>query len=115
MAGIFASEKAKLSLAVVLIIGAGGLFIWQFVGSGAIADDVNFICVATGKTFSIDRDDIKSLPVENPKTGERTLLPCCSRDGVLYVDARYSRLLFDKLKEKNRYVDTESLAVQTAP
>ena len=115
MAGIFASDKAKLSLAAVLIIGAGGLLFWQFAGSGVIKNDVNFICVATGKTFSIDRKDVKSLPLENPKTGERTLLPCCMRDGVLYVDDHYARLLFDKLREKNRYVDTESLAVQTAP
>ena len=114
MASVFASDKVKLSFAVVLLIGAGILVVWHFSRSGPISKDVNFVCVETGKTYSLTREQAALLPAENPQTHERTLLPCVKRDGVLYVSARYRDSLL-QLGERNKYVDTETLAVRTAP
>jgi hypothetical protein len=114
MPGLLGGNKSKIWLSVVLLLAAGALFYYQFRGSGGLDDEVNFICVATGKMYWVDREEAPTIPVKNPKTGDKTLLPCYLKDGVLHVSPRYRDDLM-KLGEKNQYVDTDTLAGRTAP
>ncbi|MFH1746197.1 MAG: hypothetical protein ABIG44_04050 [Planctomycetota bacterium] len=115
MAGIFASDRVKVLLAIVFLAIAGGLIYYQISGSSAISKDVNFVCVSSGQTFDINRNTISTIPARNPKTSEATLLPCyIEEDGLLHVSPRYREELL-KLGEKNQYVDTETMAVRTSP
>jgi hypothetical protein len=113
MSGAWASQKLKLGAAVVLFVAAGGLLMY-FWRSDPIAPSVNFVCVATGKTFAIDRTRIEEVPMRNPQTGEKTLLPCYLDEGVLRVSPRYRDSL-TALAEKNLYVDPKTLAVRSKP
>ena len=113
MSGVWANQKFKLGAAVVLLVVAGGLLL-LFRRSDTISRSVNFVCVASGQTFTIDRKRIDEVPLANPKTGERTLLPCYLDDGVLRVSPRYRNSLL-ALAEKNLYVDPNTLAVRSKP
>lgn len=114
MAGILGSDRAKVLLAIVFLAVAGGLICYQLRGGASLPDEVNFVCAASGRTFDLDRNTIAMIPAKNPKTGERTLLPCYrEEDGVLRVSPRYREQLLE-LGETNQYVDVESLAVQAA-
>lgn len=107
------SKQNGLLLAVLLV--AGAVFFYYQLGDEPILDDqINFVCISTGKTFTIDRDDVGTLPLKNPETSQPTLLPFVTRDGQRYVDDHY-RTLVQNLGEVNRYVDSESLAVKSAP
>jgi hypothetical protein len=114
MAGFVARHRGKLSalLGGVIVLAVGALVYAQIRGARPLPDAVKFVCVATGKTYAISRDKIKRVPLDNPDTGERTLLPCVDRGGKLFVSERYRDSL-ENLGEKNHYVDPESLAVQT--
>ena len=74
------------------------------------------VCVATGETFWLKRAP-RIPPVENPNTGQKTLLPCYKKqDGKLYVDSRYRGLIkqFEK-DEVSQYVDPRTLLVRESP
>jgi hypothetical protein len=116
MASFPTANQWKLLLAGVLLVGAGLLVFRQVGGSRRLPNRVRFVCVATGKTYWIDREKLASLPIpaQNPKTGEMTLLPCFEQDGIVYVSSRYQGSLAE-LGEKNRHVDPETLAVRTSP
>lgn len=115
MAGFGARNRGKLSvaLAVVAVLGVGVVLYAQLRGARPLPNTVKFVCVATGKTYAVSRDKIKRIPLDNPDTGERTLLPYVERDGRLFVSEHY-RESVAKLGERNRYVDPETLAVQMA-
>ena len=109
------NQKAKLSLAIVILVIAAGWAGYQLTRPGPISNRLMLVCAATGETFLRDRGDVPVIPMKNPETGERTVLPCHKNDdGELYVNSRYRAALV-KLGEKNRYVDTETLRVQSSP
>lgn len=99
-------------VAVVLVIVA--LFIgYRAMFAGGPTDDFRMVCIATGETYWMSRDELVQLPAQNPDTGQRTLLPCVERDGELYVSSRYGDALRSgSIKELNQYVDTETLRVR---
>ena len=110
-------EHRKVVIGVVLGVFAVAL-IWSIFnygsGGGQMIDArIECVCVATGETFRMDRNKMNAYPAENPNTGERTLVPCETReDKKLYVVPRFKSLLeLELLKEKNRYVDPETLLV----
>ncbi len=113
MARIQGSDRIKLIGAVVVLLVAAGLAYYRLRDSGPLPNSIKMVCVATGKIFDVARDKIDGVPMKNPKTGEDTLVPCYQRDGAWYVDPHYKKQLLD-LGEKNRHVDTKTLAVQTA-
>ncbi len=116
MAGFGERNRGKLSvlLAAVALIAVGVVVYGQLRGARVVPNTVKLVCVATGKVYSFNRDQVSTvLPARNPDTGERTLLPCYEENGVLHVAPRYSYALTE-LGDKNRYVDTETLVVQSA-
>jgi hypothetical protein len=109
------SDKAKAVLAGVLVVAAVAVFWLRMGKSHPLAERISFVCVSTGKTFSIDRNKINGIPAENPETHQRTLLPCYQEDGQLYVSRRYAGPLSKELKDANHHVDPKSLQVRTTP
>ncbi len=109
------ADRNKLILVGLLLVGAAAVY-WFFIrDSGPLPDRVKFVCVATGKTYSLSRDDVPSiLPATNPDTGQATLLPSVERDGRLYVSERFRGEL-KNLTEVNRHVDPKTLEVRQAP
>jgi hypothetical protein len=114
MASIWANKKLRAALAGMLFLLAAALLFRQVSCGGPIKDHIDFVCVATGKTYSLARSKVARIPERNPDTGEETLMPYVRENGVLKVSARY-RAALDRLSEKNRYVDPQTLAVRTAP
>jgi hypothetical protein len=104
------SPRVQVIFIVVVLAVAGVFYYRSLAGGNVVNPDINFVCVATGRTFSIDRDQINAIPLKNPETGEATLVPCVKRDGKLYMDAHYRGVLAN-LKEVNRYVDEKTLEV----
>ncbi len=115
MASFWTSNRGRLALAGVLVAALGGLVYYQLrSGHGRLPKGVRFVCVATGKTYWLDRNKVVVLPAENPQTGQMTLLPAYVKDGVTYVDSRYREAVIE-LGDQNRHVDPETLAVRTVP
>ena len=54
-------QRAKLIVAVIALGAAVAVFAFRG-GGPEFPDEVNFICVATGKTYDIDTDDVKAFP-----------------------------------------------------
>ncbi|MBN1513008.1 MAG: hypothetical protein JXB13_13415 [Phycisphaerae bacterium] len=113
--GIQLNPRVQVGLIVAALVVAG-LLAWRALGpaESPIGDTISFVCVATGKTYNIDRDEVESIPLKNPDNGKATLLPCVRRDGKLIVDPHYRGALKD-LAEVNQYVDTNTLEVKSAP
>ncbi len=107
----------KLILAGVVLLAAVGLFFYFGRSSEPLPGTVQFVCVATGKTYALARDQIPSvLPAKNPKTGTLTLVPCEKKDGKVVMVPRYRDLLRDPEVEKaNKYVDPQTLEVLASP
>lgn len=103
----------KIGIAVVLFGGAIGYWLYSRPSSPLDAD-ISFVCVQSGKTYYFDRKDVIEIPMRNPDTGERTLMPTYESDGITYVSARYADRLKD-LAEANRYVDPATRKVKDVP
>jgi hypothetical protein len=114
MARFALNKQAKTLLAVVFLLAAAVILAGYFRQTAGLPNSVNFVCVATGQKFSIDRTKLVEIPAKNPKTGEMTLLPCVMDNGALFVSSRYRGSL-EALGEKNHYVDVETLAVRSTP
>jgi hypothetical protein len=113
----FLKENAgKLGLVVVLLGVTIGLYFFSVGRSveSRIGDTLTYVCVETGETFTFPRGKVRIPPVENPKTGRRTLLACYERDGKLFVRGR-ERALLGELGVLNKVVDTETLQVTLPP
>lgn len=108
------SQKAKLVLAVVILVVAAAYAVYQLTRPGVISNKVELVCVATGEVYAMSRDELIMIPAKNPDTNQRTLLPCHEKDGKLYVNERY-RAALERLGDQNHYVDPETLAVRTSP
>ncbi len=113
--GVQLNPRAQWGLIVAALVVAG-LLAWRAWGSAEspIGDTISFVCVATGKTYNINRNDVGSIPLKNPATGKATLLPCVLRDGRLFVGSQCRGALAE-LAEVNQYVDTNTLEVKSAP
>ncbi len=74
---------------------------------------VNLVCVATGRQFSVSASKIDAFPAKSPETGQRTLLPCETRNGRVYVGGTY-RVLLAELREVNKHVDPKTGEVRAA-
>lgn len=109
--GLVKSERGKLVLAAVLLLVAGGMLYRHTWGSqGPDLKRIRFVCVASGRTYLIDRAKIQEVPAASPDTGEKTLVPCVVRDGKLYVDGHFAGVL-EPLAAVNRCVDAKTLEV----
>jgi hypothetical protein len=114
--GFLKANAGKLGLAAVLLVAAIGLYFF-WVGRSVesrIGDTLTYVCVETGETFTFPRAKARIPPLENPKTGRRTLLACYERDGKLFVRSR-ERALLGQLGTLNKVVDTETLQVTLPP
>lgn len=106
-----AKNKLKASIAGAVIVVAAGYIGYQFARRGPLPNKLRFVCAETGKTFWLGRDEVLEIPSKNPETGAATLFPCGEKEGALRVSARHQDALI-ALGERNRYVDTETLAVR---
>ena len=114
MASVFAGQRGKLILAGVILLIAIGLFLFQARGGAELTDTINFVCVATGELYELDRGEIGGLPAVNPDTGQATLLPYAEKDGRRFITRRKARFL-KQLADVNKYVDPKTLEVRAAP
>ena len=114
MASVFAGQRGKLILAGVVLVIAIGLFLFQARGGAELTDTINFVCVATGELYELDRGEIGGLPAVNPDTGQATLLPYAEKDGRRFITRRKARFLA-QLADVNKYVDPKTLEVRAAP
>jgi len=98
---------------VALVVLAAGVALYRSLsGHAPLGKEIRFFCVATGRIYWVDRQEIDSLPVRNPETGELSLLPCIEGEDGLSIDPHY-RGLVEELGEMNRYVNVATLAVST--
>jgi hypothetical protein len=109
-------NAGKLGLIAVLLVAAIAVFTLGGDGGPARSSTVQFVCVATGEIFWLERKP-RTLPVENPNTGQKTLVPCHeSEDGTLSVSRRNHGLIGQLDKDGvNQHVDPETLVVRPAP
>lgn len=114
MLAAIGAQKGKAILAAVLLVLAGGWLWYQSRDANALPSRLTLVCVATGKTFTLDRSKVGMLPARNPETGEHTLLICHQRDGKWYVTDR-ARQTLESLAGVNRWVDPQSLEVRPPP
>jgi hypothetical protein len=108
------AQKVKLFAAVVMIAAAVGIFFFQ--GGGGPEDRrVTFVCVETGDfyTYKVAKAQTEGVPLENPDTGKRTVLPVVEKEGMLVIDAHWAPLLHDSLREANQVVDPKTLEVKS--
>jgi hypothetical protein len=111
------SEQKKFIFALVLICGAVVAAFWLWPQTPALSDTLTFVCIETGEVFRVARDDVPYvLPMENPKTGRRTLLPAHEEGGKLKVGARHASVLDQpEFAKVNRYVDPQTYEVLESP
>ena len=114
MSALLASRKIKGLLAAALFLTSTVLLSRQLSSAGPLDRNINFVCVATGETFSLARSEVVRIPEINPRTGEATLVPCSAENSVLTVNAHY-RPIIEDLAERNQHVDAQSLVVRSEP
>jgi len=107
----------KIVVGAVLVVVAGGIYLLSGRSTPILSDSVAFVCVETGRTYALARDDIPSiLPARNPDTGAFTLLPMTENDGKRMVSPRYAGALDDpELAKVNKYVDVQTLEILASP
>lgn len=110
------ANAGKLAIVAVLLLVAIVLLAFQGGGAPSRSGEVQFVCVATGEIFWLDRQP-RIFPFENPDTGEKTMLPCHEgEDGNIYVSSRCRKLVKEfEQNAVNKYVDPETLQVRTEP
>lgn len=109
-------NKGKFVLIVVLLIAAGAVYWFTSSNRATLPRTLTYVDVTTGKVYSLPRGETRIPPVENPETGERTLVPCYrTDDGQLFVAGRMYSLIRNELKGVNQVVDPETLEVRAAP
>ena len=110
------ANAGKLSLVAVLLLVAIAFFGFGAGGGPSRSGKVQFVCVATGEIFWLERKP-RTLPVENPETGQKTLVPCYeNEDGGISVSRRNYGLIGQLDKDGvNQCVDPKTLIVRPAP
>jgi hypothetical protein len=111
------ANAGKLGLLAGLVVVAVGAYLVRGSRTPTRRSKVQYVCIATGETFWLARGTCKILPATNPKSGEKTLVPCHKReDGRLQVSSR-CRGLIRRLERDavNKLVDPETLLVGAIP
>lgn len=108
-------KTTRIAIALVLLLGAGGVWYWTRPGKSPFPSERTFVCVATGKLFAIPNEGkVRIYPLENPDTKQRTLFPCVKHDdGSYYVLSRW-REGVRQLGDVNKAVDLQTLRVREA-
>jgi hypothetical protein len=111
------ANAGKLGLVVVVLAIAVAVHALSDRGTPSRPAKIQFVCVATGKTFWLERDRARILPLASPDTHERTLLPCYRDDkGSLRVSSRCGSLVRQLEQDAiNRLVDPDTLTVRASP
>jgi len=111
-------ERRNLVLAVVAVAAlvAAALFAWPYLQPAAgPATELQLVCVASGKKFTLPVDEAAMIPARNPDTGAYTLLPYTrGDDGTVRIEERYRPALAG-LTDVNRAVDPETYVVSVQP
>lgn len=106
------SSGKKVTVAVVLFLVAG--MVWVVSGSTCsnrpTVQSVDFVCLETGKTYTLSPFSINAIPCKNPDTGRRTLFPCYEDGGSVYVTEHY-RSVVKEMDNLYKNVDHETYAV----
>jgi len=106
------SSHWKAIVAVVLLLGAAGIWWFYNHGSTGMPDRVRYVDMETGEPVWIRLSQTPNeMPGENPKTGKRTLLPVTERDGRLYADPHYavSALRNSEVAKLNKHIDPTTM------
>jgi len=106
------SDRLKIIIVVVALVGAG-VATWLSFGGEEVSfpDQLAMVCVASGKTYMVDRDTVRTYPTVNPDTEQRTLVPVDEQNGKQIVPARY-RAVLESIGERNVYVDLKTMEVR---
>ena len=87
------NNAVKLGL-VVIVLAAAAVILFSSGGKEhTLANTVTYVCVESGEFFELERKP-RIPPVENPKTGLKTLVPCSRHaDGSATVSNRMSSVI----------------------
>lgn len=109
------AERAKIGLVLVLF-GVAGFFAYRYyTRPGPISNKISLLCVATGQTFWMSRERVDEIPLANPRTGEKTLIPCIIKeDSTVEIREHYHGAI-ELVADKNKWVDPQSFAVRPPP
>ncbi|GIK16382.1 MAG: hypothetical protein L6Q93_03315 [Phycisphaerae bacterium] len=109
-------QSVLLGLGLVALMVSGYLVFRSDPSQPRLPGEVDFVCVKSGERFVLDRKapECKVIPARNPKTSERTLIPCSLKDGKWIVIDHY-RSAVTNLAGENRYVDPETLEIRNVP
>lgn len=109
-------NAGKLILVGALVVVAGAIYYFQGSSEPKLDDRIQYVDVSTGEMFWFDRGPTR-LPRENPKTGQKTLMPCFKQeDGTIAVGSRHRETMEQLDKDGiNKYVDPKTLVVRVEP
>ncbi len=110
------ANAGKLSLVAVLLVAAIVFLFFRASSEPSRSGKSQFVCVATGELFWLKRKP-RIPPVANPKTSEKTLLPCHeNEDGSISVSSRVRSVVEQLDKDGiNKCVDPKTLVVRASP
>ena len=107
------SDIAKIAAVCVLLAAAFGVYRWNFSGETVQPDSVEYVCAKTGKLYRLPRDGkARELPLINPETQERTLIPV-SRDekGEYKISSRRIETV-RRMGDLNKVIDITTMRVR---
>ncbi len=107
-------HKSKLIIVGVCLVAAAAVYAIRGGGEKKVRPDkIPFVCVETGKIYWFKRGRTFILPVENPDTGRRTLVPAEEKDGQWYASRRHAAAVAELTKQGlNKVVDPKTLRVR---
>ena len=109
------SRKHLLAGGAVLVVGLLLFVSFRRTGSSVrLPDRIKMFCVETGEFQTKSRSEIKSLPALNPKTGNRSFVPCFQENGQWFVDDRYRNVISD-FAGAGEQVDEETMKIMRPP
>ena len=109
------SDIAKIAVVCVLLASAAGLGWWNLRGPKVQPDSIEYVCAKTGKLFRLPRDGkARELPLVNPDTHERTLIPVLRQENGEYVITNHRIQTVRRMGDLNKVIDLETLRVKVA-
>jgi hypothetical protein len=108
-------DIAKIAAVCLLLLTAGGLAWWNSRAQKVQPDTVEYVCAKTGKLFRLPRDGKPhELPLMNPDTQERTLIPVLRQENGEYVITGHRIQTVKRMGDVNKVIDLETLRVKVA-
>jgi hypothetical protein len=108
-------DIAKIAAVCVLLAAAFGVYRWNFSGEKVQPDSVQYVCARTGKLFRLPRDGkARELPLVNPETKERTLIPVVRLETGDYAITNHRIQTVRRMGELNKVIDLDTLRVKVA-